>query len=68
MTGQKSWYSSKTIWASLVALLFPIASFLGLATDHIGPQSLVEGLMQLAAAAGGLVAIIGRMKATSRIS
>lgn len=68
MSDEKPWYLSRTIWAALVALLFPVATFFGWTTELVDQQSLADTLMQLAAAIAGVVAIFGRMKATSRIS
>ncbi|PRD45807.1 hypothetical protein C5748_01260 [Phyllobacterium phragmitis] len=68
MNSVKPWFLSKTIWASAVTFAISIAGLLGLSTDTIDQQSLVDILMQFATALAGLVAIVGRFNADSRIS
>jgi hypothetical protein len=64
----KPWYLSKTIWAAAVTLGVSAAGLFGFATDTLDQSSLVETIMQLVTAVAGLVAIIGRFSANSRIS
>jgi hypothetical protein len=68
MTANKSWYLSRTIWASVVALIYPVGNFIGLPLGVVEQAAIVDAVMQLVAASAGVFAIIGRMKATSRIS
>lgn len=68
MIVNKPWYLSRTIWASMVALLYPAVNLLGIPIGMVEQATLVDALMQLAAAGAGIFAIIGRLKATSRIS
>ncbi|MBB6260306.1 hypothetical protein FHS77_000830 [Paenochrobactrum gallinarii] len=68
MIENKPWYLSRTIWGSMVALLYPAGNLLGIPIGVVEQATLVDALMQLAAAGAGIFAIIGRMKATSRIS
>lgn len=68
MIVNKPWYLSRTIWASMVALLYPAGNLLGIPIGMVEQATLVDALMQLAAAGAGIFAIIGRLKATSRIS
>lgn len=67
MTMTKPWYLSRTIWASIVTVLTGVGGIIGLPTDEIDNQALVETLLQAISAISGLVAIFGRMAATSRI-
>ncbi|WP_139975483.1 MULTISPECIES: hypothetical protein [Brucella/Ochrobactrum group] len=68
MNIDKPWYLSRTVWAGLVALLLSLAGMFGVATDLIDQGALTDVLLQLATAIAGIVTIIGRIGATSRIS
>lgn len=67
MNETKSWYLSRTIWASLVTVCLAGASLLGLSVDGIDNATLTDMLLQAAAAIAGLVAIFGRLAAKDRI-
>ncbi|WP_420959912.1 hypothetical protein [Brucella sp. IR073] len=64
----KPWYLSKTIWASAVTLGVSAAGLFGFATDTVDQSTLVETIMQLITAVAGLIAIVGRFHANSRLS
>ena len=68
MTDDKAWYLSHTVWAGLVALFLSLAGALGLVSEAVDQGALTDVLLQLATAIAGLVAIFGRIGATSRIS
>jgi hypothetical protein len=51
-----------------VALFLSLAGVFGVATDLIDQGALTDVLLQLATAIAGIVTIIGRIGATSRIS
>jgi hypothetical protein len=63
----KIWYLSKTVWGGVVAILASCANFLGLDITNEDQSGLVDGLTALAAAAGGLLAIWGRISARTRL-
>jgi hypothetical protein len=67
MEQKKSWYTSRTIWASIVTFAALVAAAFGLPVDDVEQQALVDALLQAAAAVGALVAIVGRLVARSRI-
>ncbi|CUW42858.1 hypothetical protein B3286c1_0152 [Brucella vulpis] len=67
MTANKSWYLSRTVWAGLVALFLSVAGLFGVATDMIDQGNMTDVLLQLATAIAGIVTVIGRIGATSRI-
>ncbi len=67
MTGSKPWYLSRTIWASIVAVLASAASLTGLPLDGLDNSALTDTLLQAIAAISGLVAIFGRLSAKHRI-
>lgn len=67
MENLKQWWQSKTMWAGIVTLVVGLLGSLGLA-DLEGQQGdIVEKIMQIITAAGGLLAIIGRATAKSAI-
>ncbi len=68
MDTEKPWYLSRTVWAGLVALCLSLAGVFGVAADMIDQGALTDILLQLATAIAGIVTIIGRVGATSRIS
>ncbi|MDT6940393.1 hypothetical protein RI570_09560 [Brucella pseudogrignonensis] len=68
MTDDKAWYLSRTVWAGLVALFLSLAGVFGLVSETVDQGALTDVLLQLATAIAGLVAIFGRIGATSRIS
>jgi len=63
----KPWYLSRTIWASAVTVITAAATVLGLPIAGIDSAALTDTLLQAVTALSGLVAIFGRMRATSRI-
>ncbi|MFB9951334.1 hypothetical protein ACFFP0_21005 [Rhizobium puerariae] len=67
MDGMKEWYQSKTVWGALVAVG---ASLLQIAGIELGPDmqaDLADIAVTLAGAAGGLLAIYGRISADAGI-
>ncbi|MFC0245245.1 hypothetical protein ACFOLL_05450 [Falsochrobactrum ovis] len=68
MQDNKPWYLSRTVWAGLVTLVLSLAGAFGFASDTIDQGELTELLLQLATAIAGLVTILGRVAANSRIS
>lgn len=67
MTTAKPWYFSRTIWASLVAVLSGGAGFLGVPIAGLDNAEITDALLQAVSAVAGLVAILGRMSAKDRI-
>lgn len=60
----KDWYASSTVWGGILAVVAPIAgSLLHREID----SDLINQLSVALAAIGGVVAIIGRMRATTVI-
>ncbi|MFC7065244.1 hypothetical protein [Brucella rhizosphaerae] len=52
----------------MVALFLSLAGAFGLISDTVDPGALTDLLLQLATAIAGLIAVFGRIGATSRIS
>ena len=67
MTAEKPWYLSRTIWASLVTILAAAAGLVGLSVESVDQGLLTDSILQLVTAVSGLVAIVGRLRATSAI-
>ncbi len=67
MTNTKPWYTSKTIWGSLIAMIAGISGAFGFELDASIQTGLVDGVLKVVAAAGSLLAIYGRLSATNAI-
>jgi hypothetical protein len=68
MTTTKQWYLSRTIWASAVTIAVSVGGLVGLPVANIDGGALTDGLLQALTAVSGLIALFGRVSATSRIS
>ncbi|EFL88968.1 hypothetical protein [Ahrensia sp. R2A130] len=67
MTESKPWYLSRTIWASLVAVAAALSSAFGHTVDDGMQTQLTEAAMQIVAVGASLIAVFGRLAATSII-
>ena len=67
MTDSKPWFLSKSIWASLVAILAAVASAIGIEIDSAARTELTDAAFQLVTIGASLAALFGRLVATSRI-
>ncbi|MGB3389825.1 MAG: hypothetical protein WBA88_17785 [Pseudaminobacter sp.] len=67
MTANKPWYLSRTIWASLIAVLSAGGSLVGVPVDDADQAVLADTILQAVAALAGILAIVGRVTAVSRI-
>lgn len=63
-----AWADARTIWGSLIAVAAALGSILGVSLDQATQTELADIVVQLAGAAGALVAIYGRLAATEIIS
>jgi hypothetical protein len=63
----KDWYRSKTVWGALVAVLASCAHLAGFDIGTDEQQQIIDALTTIAAAAGGLVAIYGRISARQKL-
>ena len=68
MEDQKKWYESRGVIGAAVAVAASLASAFGLA-DISGEsqEALVQGIIGFAGAVAGLVAVWGRVRASSKI-
>ena len=67
MSETKPWYLSKTIWGALVSVGATLGSMFGLPVDAGGQAALTDAILQTVSAVAGIVAILGRVSADSRI-
>ncbi len=67
MAKTKSWYESKTIWGSLIAVSATAGSAFGYNVDPQTQNQLADAALQIATVAGSLFAVFGRFSATSEI-
>ncbi|MFN3764490.1 MAG: hypothetical protein ACK4R3_02860 [Aliihoeflea sp.] len=64
---EKPWYTSRTIWASIITVASAGAAAVGVPVDAVDGAALTDTVLQTVAAISGLVAIFGRLAATTRI-
>ncbi|MBS3650791.1 hypothetical protein KEU06_19450 [Pseudaminobacter sp. 19-2017] len=67
MTSVKPWYSSRTVWAAIVTVLMALCGLFGVPLDGFHESEMADALLQAATAIAGIVALIGRLVAKSRI-
>jgi uncharacterized protein YcfJ len=63
----KPWYQSKTILGGAVAIGAAVGGVFGLQLDPTTQQGIVEALCLLGSGFGGLLAIVGRVKAQHKV-
>ena len=63
----KTWLQSKTIWGALIAIAASAASLAGVDIEAGEQAEILDGIISLVAAGGGILAIIGRIAARSRL-
>ena len=68
MTGTKPWYQSKTVWGSLIAILAAVLGLWDVRIEAADQARLVDLVVQVAGALGGLIALTGRFAASRRIA
>ncbi len=67
MIETKSWYLSRTVWASVVGIILSVAGLVGVGIEAINPEGLTDAFLQAATAIAGIIAVIGRLAATRKI-
>lgn len=67
MNETKPWYLSKTIWGALVSVAATLGGMFGVPVDVGGQAALTDSILQTVSAVAGIVAILGRVSADSRI-
>lgn len=63
----KAWYHSRTVWGALLAVFAPVLQLIGIPISEEMEPELVEGIVTIIGAIGGLVALYGRLFATSQL-
>ena len=67
MDSTKPWYQSKGVWGGIVAALAGLGGLFGFTVPEGEMPAITDALVGLAAAVGGLLAVYGRIAASSRI-
>ncbi len=67
MNDLKNWYSSKTIWGALVAILASVMHFTGVDISAVDRGQIVDSIVNIVGALGGLIAVYGRVTAKTAI-
>ncbi len=67
MNGRKSWYQSKGVWGAVVAIIAGGAGVFGFTFGAEAQAETVNLFLQIGATAGGVLALIGRLAAKSKI-
>lgn len=65
----KPWYTSKTIWAGYIAMVLPILNLASVQFHFTLPdqQIIVDTLTAAGTVVAGVMAVVGRYKATATI-
>jgi|DEB0MinimDraft_10_1074344.scaffolds.fasta_scaffold10724_6 uncharacterized membrane protein len=63
----KAWWQSKTIWGGLVVVIAVIAQAFGYTISEGQQADLVDIILSVVAAAGGVMAIAGRVMASKKL-
>lgn len=63
----KPWYLSRTIWASVVAVTASVAGLFDVSFAEADAELLADAIVRTVAALAGLIAIFGRLAASTRI-
>jgi len=67
MAGTKAWWQSRAVWGGLVAAIAGIGGLFGLNLNEVSQGMIVDVVVQMATVAGALIAVIGRVRATTKI-
>ena len=67
MIDSKPWYQSRTVWASVVAMLAAFGSLIGEPGAAFADPALIDAILTVVSAVAGFVALLGRLMARSRI-
>lgn len=68
MNESKPWYASRTVWGALVAIGAAILGFWNFEVPQVEQERVVEMIVQIMGALGGLTALVGRLTATRVIA
>ncbi|MEQ1756625.1 MAG: hypothetical protein ABL973_21095 [Micropepsaceae bacterium] len=68
MNNTKPWWRSKTVWASIIAMLAGIASLADIHLDATLQDELASLVTAAAEVASGAIAMLGRIQAQSTLT
>lgn len=63
----KFWWQSRAVWGGVIAIVAGIGPLVGVVLEPDTQDALIEGLTGLFAAVGGLLALVGRLRASTTI-
>ncbi len=63
MEDTKVWWQSKTVWGGIIAVVAGLLGVFGYTVLPADQELIATGLASAAAAAGGIIAVIGRVTA-----
>lgn len=63
----KSWFQSKTIWGGLIAVIVPLLTLAGFEITPEDQAAFGDAVTAIVTAAGGILAIYGRVVASKEI-
>jgi hypothetical protein len=63
----KPWYTSTTIWGSIIAITAPLIGAIFHVNISTESAAIADALAGIGGAIGGLIAVYGRVKATTSI-
>jgi len=64
----KQWYQSRTIWGALIAIAASLAHAGGMTLSAGDQGQMVDSLVSVSGALGGLFAIYGRLRASAKLA
>ncbi|MCD2181004.1 hypothetical protein [Rhizobium sp. GN54] len=66
-TETKVWYLSRTVWGGILAIAASVLNLAGTEISGADQAELADKMTALMAAAGGIVAVAGRLAASRRL-
>lgn len=63
----KKWWESKAVWGGIVAVLAGGAGLFGVSLGAEDQAQVVDAVLAIASAVGGLLAVYGRVKADTKV-
>lgn len=67
MNDSKNFFASKTVWGGLIAVAATVATWFGYGIGTTDQAGLVDGLVAIGGAVGGILAIVGRVMASKTV-